>query len=130
MRGALRTAALVVAFVFVVGVGVASARFQPHGQRKVQVLRGLGPGGVQEPVPPPRCETVWISSVSPFWATDYYAGQRHGPCTKWGSNGQDFLHYARGHWRYVSGGDEFFCPSPHRAQGVPYSILRDLIGCD
>jgi hypothetical protein len=109
-------------------VAAAQARVAAHGRQKLAVERAVGFPRYNGP-PPLACEDVWISSKSRFWAILYYAGQEHGPCTRFGADGAVFLHHTGSRWHVVIADSGFICPEPIHLRGVPYSIERDLLGC-
>jgi hypothetical protein len=103
----------------------ASARRGAHGSEKRNVEGAVFPNDL----PPLGCDDVWISSVSRFWAVDYYQPSGEASCGHWASGKRTFLKHVSGGWRVVARRGGLHCPNPARISGVADSIERDLLGC-
>jgi hypothetical protein len=103
----------------------ASARRGAHGSEKQNVERAV----FHNDLPPLACDDVWISSVSRFWAVDYYQPSGQAGCSHWATGKRTFLKHAPGGWRVVARRSGLHCPNPARVSGVADSIERDLLGC-
>ena len=73
----------------------ASARRGAHGAEKRNVERAVFP----KDLPPLGCDDVWISSVSRFWAVDYYQPSGQASCGHWATGKRTFLKHVPGGWR-------------------------------
>jgi hypothetical protein len=102
----------------------ASARRGAHGSEKNDVEQA-----VFTDLPPLACDDVWISSVSRFWAVDYYQPSGQASCGHWATGKRTFLHHVPGGWRVVARRSGLRCPNPTHISGVADSIERDLLGC-
>jgi hypothetical protein len=118
---------VVVVSVLCLGVfaSSASARRGAHGAEKRNVERAV----FHQDLPPLACDDVWTSSVSRFWAVDYYQPSGHASCGHWATGKRTFLEHVPGGWRVVARRSGLSCPNPARTSGVPDSIERDLLGC-
>jgi hypothetical protein len=104
---------------------IASARRGAHGASKENVERAV----FRHDLPPLGCDDVWISSVSKFWALDYYHPSGHADCGQWATRTQTFLKHVPGGWRVVARRRGLRCPNPTGIADVPDAIERDLLGC-
>jgi hypothetical protein len=103
----------------------AAARRGAHGSEKRNVEQAV----FHSALPPLACDDVWISSVSRFWAVDYYQPSGQASCGHWATGKRTFLEHVPGGWRVVARRSGLQCPNPARVSGVPGSIERDLLGC-
>jgi hypothetical protein len=103
----------------------ASARRGAHGSEKHNIERAV----FGRDLPPLACNDVWISSVSRFWAVDYYQPSGQANCGHWATGKRTFLKHVPGGWRVVARRSGLRCPNPTRVSGVADSIERDLLGC-
>jgi hypothetical protein len=118
-----------VVVLFILSLGVfassASARSGAHGSEKQNVERAV----FRKDLPPLACDDVWISSVSRFWAVDYYQPSGQAGCGHWATGKRTFLRHVPGGWRVMARRSGLRCPNPTRIPGVADSIERDLLGC-
>jgi hypothetical protein len=103
----------------------ASARRGVHGSERRNVERAV----FRKELPPLACDAVWISSVSRFWAVDYYLPSGPASCGHWATGTRTFLEHVPGGWRVIARRSGVRCPNPARISGVADSIERDLLGC-
>jgi hypothetical protein len=103
----------------------ASARRGVHGSEKQNVERVV----FRADLPPLACDAVWISSVSRFWAVDYYQPSGQASCGHWATGKRTFLRHVPGGWRVAARRSGLRCPNPTRVTGVADAIERDLLGC-
>jgi hypothetical protein len=106
-------------------VASASARRGAHGAEKRHVERAV----FHKNLPPLACDDVWISSVSRFWAIDYYHPSGGASCGHWATSKRTFLKHVPGGWRVVARRRGLHCPNPAPVSGVADAIERDLLGC-
>jgi hypothetical protein len=98
-----------------------------QGAEKQNIERAVF-AGTPLPVPPPQCDDVYISTISPFWAIDTYAGALHGRCVRWGSNGYTWLHHTGSGWHVLVDTPSVPCEPLGHIRGVPRRIECDLAG--
>jgi hypothetical protein len=103
----------------------ALARRGAHGSAKKNVERVV----FRKDLPPLACDDVWISTVSRFWAVDYYHPSGQASCGHWATRTRTFLKHFPGGWRVVARRKGLRCPNPSRISAVPDSIEQDLLGC-
>ena len=135
---------VVMAFGLLAAVpAAASARIALHGRAKVELIENYE-SQADEATPGPwedlHCGTVYVSSISRFWAAIYGGGtalganhDAHSCQPSW--SGGVIVHYVRGLWTLAHalyGDGPPNNPNPYRyahpcsAHGVPENIFRDL----
>lgn len=115
-----------VVVVSILSLGVfatsASPRRGAHGSEKQNVERAV----FRQDLPPLGCDDVWISSVSRFWAVDYYQPSGEGSCGHWATGKRTFLKHVPGGWRIWQ--DAVACIVPTQP-GSPQSQTRSSETC-
>jgi hypothetical protein len=122
----LPTIMLVVVAAALIAPGIASARIAAHGSFKRDILKDAYRGFS---LPPNRCIDVWTWRFSPFWASEYWAGEHHRGCGGYASLSTNILHEEGDTWRFVAQERNWSCSTLKRPRKVPSNIFYDLLGC-
>jgi hypothetical protein len=101
--------------------GFAMASRVATGSTRTAIERA---SGMQLARVPQRCLLVEVTTKDGGnWATVGFNGAHYRSCTRWGFNGVDIVHRARGRWRYVTSGS---ADVPCGQFGVPVAVRGDL----
>jgi hypothetical protein len=107
---------LAIGLLLLLGAGSAEARRKPTTAERAAIAARFHA--------PPKCATVWISTVDHHWATYHFddAKYKDPDCQPVAADGVAILHFTKGRWRTVTAGSSFTCPVPK----TPAKIVKDL----
>lgn len=111
-RRLLRYTGALMALALAIGTSVADAR-RPAMKAEKRAIVQHGP---------PRCQTVFISTVNPRFASSQRNDRGRG-CLRYAGDGIGLYEKRNGRWTYVSGMSD--C-TPAGMAGVPHRVYREL----